>query len=464
MANRQRGPLPPVMSTEETRVKPPEEDEEELASDDEASFDPQRDQTQLVSRSGAPPVPLDWSPEEDGTPILPSHAAAPPFQDPDDATRPIRRTGARPALQAPDDSTRPIPRKTAARPALPDPDATGPVSLPRKSSPASARMPAIPWEASPEDDVALPTVGQQLPPVVSGPHSSLHPPPGGPPVLSPVNAGPPRVPAALFGANTQPNYVPEKPVLPPVATESVRLPKPAPSPVFTQPNYVSPPPSTVAPIVTAPHLAPSAPIPQNAEPPSDGELRTAFSNKAALIADLIKATFSRRSYGTAPYRLRVDEPDGPSTGGGRQARQPISLVASMDSAPAVVCGWVDVAKKESQLRSYAVVAKRHKSRYGADLDINEDEYERFLNELVDTLFYGGIKILVQVPDEPDPQQQAQGQGQGQGQGQPQTRGSRSCLGTLFLMSLPFALGIGVGMNSERFTIVIAWLKSLTGQG
>ncbi len=263
MAKRQRGPFPPVMSTEETRVKPPEEEEEELAPDDEPSFDPQRDQTQLVSRSGAPRAPLDWSEEEEGTPILPTHAAAPPLQDPDDATRPIprktasrpalqtaddatrpipRKTAARPALEDPDDATRPIPRKTAARPALPDPDATGQVPLPRKSGPPSARMPSIPWEARPEDDVALPTEAQVLPPIVTAPYT---PPqaPGGPPVLTPVTAGPPRVPAALFGANTQPNYVPEKPpVLAPVVTEPVRLPKPA-SPVFTQPNYVSPPPA-----------------------------------------------------------------------------------------------------------------------------------------------------------------------------------------------------------------------------
>jgi hypothetical protein len=251
-------------------------------------------------------------------------------------------------------------------------------------------------------------------------------------------------------------------VLAPVATEQVRLPPKAPaqSPVFTQPNYVSPPPSTMAPIVTAPHLVPAPSIPQGSEPPGE-ELRTAFSNKAALIADLIKATFSRRSYGTAPYRLRVDEPDGPSTGGGRQARQPISLVANLESAPAVVCGWVDVAKKESQLRSYGVVAKRHKGRYGAELDITEEEYERFLNELVDTLFYGGIKILVQVPEEQDAQQQAQGQGQSHSQPQPQ--GSRSCLGTLLLLALTFSLGVGAGLNSERFAPLIDQLKALAGQ-
>lgn len=469
MANKQRGPLPPVMSTEETRVRPPEE-EEELAPEEEPSFDPQRDQTQLVSRKGMPAPAMDWTADEDGTPIMPSLAAPqdyledatrpiarktgvrPPLETPDDATRPIPRktaarpalkTGARPALEEPDDATRPIPRKTAARPALPDdPDVTGPIA---RKSPPSTRTPAIPWESGPEDEMAYPVTAAQ---------SSR------PPVLSPANAGPPRVPAALFGANTQPGYVPDSPpVLEPVTTEPVRLPRPA-SPVFTQPNYVSPPPAVVAPIVTAPHLTPSAQIPQGAEPPGEIDLRTSFSNKAAMIADLIKATFSRRSYGRAPYRLRIDEPDGPSTGGGRQARQPISLVTNLESSPAVVCGWVDVAKKESQLRSYGVVTKRHKNRYGADLDITEEEYEGFLNELVDTLFYGGIKILVQVPDEPDPHQQQVAQTGGQ----PQSRSGRSGLGTFLLVTLTFALGVGAGLNAERFAPLIEQLKALIGQG
>ena len=59
---------------------------------------------------------------------------------------------------------------------------------------------------------------------------------------------------------------------------------------------------------------------------------------------------------------------------------------------------MDVSKKESQLRNYASVSKRHKARYNnAELDITEEEYDRFLNELVETLFYGGIKILLLVP-------------------------------------------------------------------
>jgi hypothetical protein len=478
MANKQRGPLPPVLSTEETRVKPPEEDEEELPPE-EPSWDPQRDSTQLLPHTApvplgdggddaTPPVPRKFAPvafadsdvqepHEATRPIPRQTGARPAPQDLDDATRPIpRKTGARPALQDPDDATRHIPRKTGTRPVLQDsddatrhiprktgtrqalqdagPDATR--DSPRKSGTmptvtraAPVEESPLPWEAEGDDLSRLPTRAQPLPPISSpGQQHALVSPPNGPPVLVPIN--------------TEPHYLAQAPRVP----------------LVTQPNYVPPPPPALSPIVTAPHLITPAEPPPPSDPP-ELDLRTSFSNKAAMVADLVKATFARRSYGTAPYRLRIDEPDGPSTAGGLHARQPISLVSRLESAPPVVVGWVDVSKKESQLRNYAVVTRRHKGRYNAELDINEEEYDRFLNELVETLFYGGIKILLLVPDEEPPAPPGSPQAQAQAQAQ-QQRGGRSCLGTLFLLSLTFALGVGAGLSAERFAPLIEQVKAL----
>jgi hypothetical protein len=139
----------------------------------------------------------------------------------------------------------------------------------------------------------------------------------------------------------------------------------------------------------------AAPLEEEPEP-----LRTAFSTKAVLIADLLRDTFSRRFFGRAPYRvLRVDEPEGPSTAGGLLARQAISLVAREGSAPSVVCGWVDTAKEEAQLRCYESVALRYASHHGMELDLSPEHYERFLETLVETLISGGIKVRVLVLDE-----------------------------------------------------------------
>jgi translation initiation factor IF-2 len=133
---------------------------------------------------------------------------------------------------------------------------------------------------------------------------------------------------------------------------------------------------------------------------SDASNRTVFSSQAALIADLVRDKFSSRFFGRSPFRvLRIDEPEGPSTAGGRLARQNISLVVQQGSAPSIVCGWVDVSKKEAQLRSYESVSRRHEARHGQKMELGPEHYERFLNDLEDTLISGGIRVRVLVPDE-----------------------------------------------------------------
>jgi hypothetical protein len=505
MANKQRGPLPPALSPEETRVRPLEEDEAELPPE-EPSWDPQRDETMMHPNAApvtdeeqvddaTPPVPRKIVPVpieelgeqglddptisllpkvttdsgmhapqdalDDSTRQIPRKSTVRPAQQAeDDSTRQIsrksssrpalqdsdnpkaeddptrqipRKSSVRPSLQEPDDPTRQIPRKTGQRPVLQD--APPPVRNPARKSGAMptvprappAQEPPLPWEAgSQEDDLSrLPTRAQPLPSAAPVSPQSLVYPPDGPPVLVPVN--------------TEPHFLAQAPKV---------------SPVFTQPNYVPPPPPVLSPIVTAPHLTT---LPPAAAPPPEVDLRTTFSNKAAMVADLVKATFTRRSYGMAPYRLRIDEPDGPSTAGGLHARQPISLVAHMDSAPPIVVGWVDVAKKDAQLRTYDVVKRRHQSRFTTPLELTANEYEGFLNELVETLFYGGIKIMLQVPDdEPTPGQSVQsppqGTGQAQAQAQPQTS-SRGCLGTLFILTVTFATGVAVGSFSDYFVVL-----------
>lgn len=177
-------------------------------------------------------------------------------------------------------------------------------------------------------------------------------------------------------------------------------------------------------------------------PPPDEEvpLRTAFSTRAVLIADLLRDTFSRRFFGRSPYRvLRVDEPEGPSTAGGRLARQSISLVAREGSAPSVVCGWVDASKEEAQLRGYESVARRYEAHHGMELDLSPEHYERFLEDLVQTLMSGGIKVRVLVLDE---EALALVRGAQPGSPSPRARG-RGKWGSRMLV-LTFVLGLLAG--------------------
>ena len=170
------------------------------------------------------------------------------------------------------------------------------------------------------------------------------------------------------------------------------------------------------------------------------ELRTAFSTKAVLIADLLRDTFSRRFFGRAPYRvLRVDEPEGPSTAGGLLARQSISLVAREGSVPSLVCGWVDTAKQEAQLRCYESVALRYASHHGMELDLSPEHYEGFLETLVETLLSGGIKVRVLVLDE---EGVALKQAVAGGGPAPKARGRRAWGSRM--LALTFVLGLVAG--------------------
>jgi hypothetical protein len=137
-----------------------------------------------------------------------------------------------------------------------------------------------------------------------------------------------------------------------------------------------------------------------AEQPEGGEYRTMFATHAALFAERLKDRFSKKIYGRTPHRvLRIDEPEGPSTAGGKLARQPISLVPRRGTAPTIVCGWVDVARKEAQLRGHESVAKRYEAHHGTPIDIAEEDYERCIDDLSEALTGGGIKVRVVIPEE-----------------------------------------------------------------
>ncbi len=149
-------------------------------------------------------------------------------------------------------------------------------------------------------------------------------------------------------------------------------------------------------------MAPVEYLDADREPvPSAGEShRTQFATHAALFAERLRDKFAKKLYGRTPHRvLRIDEPEGPSTAGGRLARQSLSLIPRRGTAPSIVCGWVDVSKKEAQLRGHASVARRYEAHHGTPLDLPAEDYERCIDDLVEALMAGDIKVRVLVPDE-----------------------------------------------------------------
>lgn len=168
-------------------------------------------------------------------------------------------------------------------------------------------------------------------------------------------------------------------------------------------------------------------------------LRTMFANHSALLAEQLRDALGKKMYGRGPHRvLRIDDPEGPSTGGGKQARQSISLVPRKGTGPSVVCGWVDVSKRESQLRSFEGVARRYEAHHGEPLELAPEEYERFLHDVEDVLVKAVIKVRLIVPEE-----QA-GAGLAAQAVRAPARGGVPMILVLLLMGAAFALGLFVG--------------------
>jgi hypothetical protein len=179
-------------------------------------------------------------------------------------------------------------------------------------------------------------------------------------------------------------------------------------------------------------------------------MRTEFAQQGVLMADLLRETFAHRRYGPARYRLRIEEPAGPSTGGGVQARQSLTLVSRREPVPAIVCGWVNVSQREAQVRSYGVVARRYESRHGYPPKITEEEYERFIDKMMDTLFDGGFQIIHLVSDE-DTGAAMQGV-------RWLRRATRPSLRVALLVVTAFALGLNAERLAPGLMQAPAWLS------
>ncbi|MFL5350427.1 MAG: hypothetical protein ACJ8AT_37120 [Hyalangium sp.] len=177
--------------------------------------------------------------------------------------------------------------------------------------------------------------------------------------------------------------------------------------------------------------------------------------KPSRIADFVRTAFAERMYGSVRYRLHIGEP--PGSKNKRKPREPLLLIPSQDQDPAIFCGWLDVSKKEAQIRSYSVMVLLHESRHGYEPDISQEEYERFTRKLMDTLFDGGIRLVLLVPDLQDHEPTNFNRVPAKRVSEPvavtpapSPRRLRPVLGVMFLFVLAFTLG----MNAEH---LFSWL-------
>ena len=125
--------------------------------------------------------------------------------------------------------------------------------------------------------------------------------------------------------------------------------------------------------------------------------RTYHASQAMQISDLINLKFSVKTFGTETKRyVRATEPDGPSTDGGRKARQALMLMTKDEMARGggIVCGFVDVASFIAELRSYAVVSSHFTQRFARPFDLSKGEYDRMHEQLEAFLKQQGFQTRI----------------------------------------------------------------------
>jgi len=108
------------------------------------------------------------------------------------------------------------------------------------------------------------------------------------------------------------------------------------------------------------------------------ELRTRVANQAASLAETVTDGFDGFHMGAGDYVVELSVPEGPSTGGGAQARQHLRLVPRRKGYAVVVAGTVDPVVSTAELRTFEHVAILHELRFGKPLEISGEEYADFL--------------------------------------------------------------------------------------
>jgi hypothetical protein len=145
-----------------------------------------------------------------------------------------------------------------------------------------------------------------------------------------------------------------------------------------------------------------APAAQPAAKPAGaprGQIYTVMAREGINAAEVVNTALKKKEVGKeTPRRVEVIAPHGPSTSGGKKARQSITLVPVSGQGAGLMCGFLDVAQKSVEIRDYAVVAEQFKKRFGTRFDVSAEEYGALVKQLAGILETLGFKISEEVTE------------------------------------------------------------------
>lgn len=115
---------------------------------------------------------------------------------------------------------------------------------------------------------------------------------------------------------------------------------------------------------------------------ADDLKRTQFAMQALSLAETFNMMLADvRVRGPITYRVELSAPDGPSTGGGKQALQHVKLVPEGGGAT-IVAGSANQVENWAELRSFEHLAALHAQRFkGAEIPLNRVQYNDLLGKL-----------------------------------------------------------------------------------
>jgi hypothetical protein len=135
--------------------------------------------------------------------------------------------------------------------------------------------------------------------------------------------------------------------------------------------------------------------------------RTQVAQNAVDFSRNFEGAFSQvRVLGGVLRRAKVVAPEGMSTGGGKQARQPLTLVPDQGEGPAISVGWIELPTQRAGIKTFRSLASAHQARYrGRPLDIDEASYQTFVGWVVNHLAGYGVNVTLEdevTPSIPPP--------------------------------------------------------------
>jgi hypothetical protein len=128
---------------------------------------------------------------------------------------------------------------------------------------------------------------------------------------------------------------------------------------------------------------------------------TAGAMRAMGLATLVNKVFAGErvkstSSGHAGYRVEMAPPEGPSTTDVAKPQERLMLVPveATGGAVSILFGTADPSLTEATLRSIDHLRATHTKHWGADIDIDADDYARVLKKIEAFFAHQGVPVVI----------------------------------------------------------------------